>query len=243
MAEPTPSDERKWWALQNRLGNVWSQIAIAPITVSLFEFAEGRYRLGAGYLSLGFVLAFVVSDLMKNELVTPATGGSPRSYRYVGVAAIILTWVLCGVTVYVQLLWSAPTAISTPERPLAFSSVEADTRLVPFAPNSRFFSELPTDTSESFEMVCFAFEPISCSIARQYRNRLADHWSPKRISIRGSDADFKGISIVTRSEDNRPDGAVKLRAQLWDSFRIDAQSNVNPALNANEFQIWIGGKP
>ena len=105
-----------------------------------------------------------------------------------------------------------------------------DLRLAPFSQNSKFFSELPIDTHESVQMVRSAFEPMSCNIARQYRNLLANHWSPKTIIIEESEADFSGISIVTQTEVARPDGALKFKSKLWDDFKIDALSHLNPAL-------------
>lgn len=66
---------------------------------------------------LGFVLVFVVSNQMKGEEIKPTViEASPPSYRYVGVIAVILTWALCGLTVYSHFLF-APKAISVSAPP------------------------------------------------------------------------------------------------------------------------------
>jgi hypothetical protein len=49
-----------------------------------------------------------------------------------------------------------------------FISAGDDARLAPFAKNNaKFFSDLPVDPNESVVMVCFPYDPMSCSIAAQ----------------------------------------------------------------------------
>jgi hypothetical protein len=227
VGEPTPVDERRWWALQNRLGNIWSQIAVAPIGIGLIELAEGRYLFAGGYLLLGFLLAFLVSYLMNNEEIKNKNSATPRLYRYVGIGAVAITWILFAINIY---------------------SIygRSDLRMAPFAPNSAFFSTLPM-TSESVTVWCFPYEPLSCSIALQYRKGLAArfnilNWGNFLVGLSPREADFKGINIATRSDQGRPNGAKALYGELRE-LRVPCEYQKDEALGPNEFELWIGGKP
>jgi len=91
-----------------------------------------------------------------------------------------------------------------------------DLRLAPFKKeNTNFFSKLPVDPKESVMMVCYPYDPMSCNIAALYRDRFADHWSPVNTRILAiNPAPFKGIAIITHSENERPAGALALREQF-----------------------------
>jgi hypothetical protein len=98
-------------------------------------------------------------------------------------------------------------------------------------------------------MVCFAYDPLSCNIAARYRDRFSDHWTPEPTFVEqtSNPATFKGITIITKSEQNRPLGAIKLRDAFL-NVPIDAHLGVlDPSsplkLEPNEFAVWIGGKP
>jgi hypothetical protein len=118
MAEPTPHEERKWWSQQNRLGNIWSQMALAPISASFIELAEGRYWFAGGFFILGLFLAFVVNNLMGREEITPPVNRFQTSHRYLGIGAVIVTWSLFVYLIYEQ-IYSRPSVSvsSSPSQP------------------------------------------------------------------------------------------------------------------------------
>lgn len=123
-----------------------------------------------------------------------------------------------------------------------------DLRQAPFAEGSAFFSTLPI-TDESVELWCFPYDAESCSIAVQYRNRLAEHFgivNPSQfvVAMVPREADFKGINIATRSDriQDRPKGARALAGQLR-ATHIPCQFKTDPSLSSKEFEVWIGSKP
>jgi hypothetical protein len=123
-----------------------------------------------------------------------------------------------------------------------------DLRLAPFAQNSQFFRNLPTDESGTFTLTCFPFDsgsPSSCNIALRYQDALGTFWRPGEIKFdQRRSPDFTGISIVTKSK-NPPKGVLILR-QRFRSVGIETRWNIaEPSyrLGANDFAIWIGGKP
>lgn len=118
MASLTPhtpehevKSERQWWALQNRLGNIWSQIAVAPIGAGLIEIGDKNYGLAAIYLLIGLFLAFVVSNLMKDEEIKRTLPSPTRAYRYVGIAAVTITWALFVGDIYLRVYPPSATTI------------------------------------------------------------------------------------------------------------------------------------
>lgn len=86
--------------------------------------------------------------------------------------------------------------------------------------------------------------PMSCNIAAQYRDRLADHWTPgNTIYILDNPASITGIAIITQAE-HRPAGALQLRSKFRD-IGIDAGFPVIPTIHfqSNEFAVVIGENP
>jgi hypothetical protein len=83
-------------------------------------------------------------------------------------------------------------------------SESADLRLVPLEKED-FFAGLP-DTGESFVMICFPYDPMSCNIAALYRNQLASHWTPAGPTIfdLSNPATFKGVNIIDNRRNDRP---------------------------------------
>jgi hypothetical protein len=148
---------------------------------------------------------------------------------------------------------SRSATISSPGKVSASVCVQAppppppDLRLVPVEADPTFFSPLPRDTHEVFQLCCFPYEAMSCNIAVKYRSRLTEYFTPSNdtcFSLALEGADFKGIRIVTRSEkrDGLP-GALILSSQLRHTLGADPLVRLNPSLKPNVFQIWIGGKP
>jgi hypothetical protein len=122
-----------------------------------------------------------------------------------------------------------------------------DARLAPFASDSHFFTDLPVNTGESFKIICFPFDPMSCNLAARYRDHLADHWTPDGPIMFSYEnpATFNGLSILTQSE-KRPAAALVLR-ERFRSVGVEPEFPIaNPAqlkLEPNEFALWVGGKP
>jgi hypothetical protein len=134
---------------------------------------------------------------------------------------------------------------SEPEAgPVDALQLKPDLRLAPFAKKSTFFDNLPTDPNQSFVMACFPYDPMSCNIAAQYRDRLADHWTPDNtIYVLENPASITGIAILTVGE-HRPSGALELRSKFRD-IGIDAGFPVVPSvqLKPDQFAVIIGAKP
>jgi hypothetical protein len=123
----------------------------------------------------------------------------------------------------------------------------ADERLAPFAANSRFFEELPTDAPGTFTMICYPFDtesPSSCEIALSYQTALGKYWRPGDFIFVETRPNFKGISILTQP--NVSNGALKLR-QHFRSIGIDPEFRpADPSVKLvgpDDFAVWIGGRP
>jgi hypothetical protein len=155
------------------------------------------------------------------------TRTSLRAPNAVAIFALILAIVIMGYDIYDR---------------HQFVSVGDDTRLAPFTKNNaRFFSDLPVDPKESVVVVCYPYDPMSCSIAARYRDYFADHWTPGQTVFDASNpVSLSGIAIVTQSE-VRPAGALALR-QKFREIGIKAAFPLDPTgiKGANEFAVVIG---
>jgi hypothetical protein len=79
-----------------------------------------------------------------------------------------------------------------------YKSEPPDARISPLE-SGDFFSGLPVDTSESFVMICFPYDPMSCNIAARYRDRLANHWTPASPSNVRTMSPFDGLTVFDKS--------------------------------------------
>jgi hypothetical protein len=93
-------------------------------------------------------------------------------YFYADFPRVNLGWVFFSIFLAVNLLIVASGL---------YDRVSRDPRLAPFAENSRFFNDLPTDAPGTFTMFCFPFDtesPSSCDIALRYQDALGKYWRP-----------------------------------------------------------------
>jgi len=139
---------------------------------------------------------------------------------------------------------SAVAVLFLPMLLMGCNHQKADLRLAPLEADATFFDKLPVDLNESVKMECFAYDPWSCNIAAQYRNRFARHWTTDRTDIGLEDpAPYVGFMIVTQSEQQRPKGAIALSGALSECCSIKAGFLTNPSLKSNEFAVVVGRTP
>ncbi len=122
------------------------------------------------------------------------------------------------------------------------SITEHDPRLLPLN-DPEFFAGLSVDPKQSVMMVCFPYDPLSCNIAAQYRDRFADYWTPETTGFNVLNPAPKGVVIITKSESGRPAGALALR-QRFRAIGVSADLDFDPSIkDPSEFQVVIGGRP
>src|SRR5216683_7191712 len=167
--------EIKVWVLLTLYGGV----GLAIFTTGLFAFNDQHYPLGVAFTVAGLG---VTADAGRRALGHGFT--VPNSVLAVMLA---LTWMFLGYDIYDRHYLPA---------------VEApDARLFPLAKGSTFFDAIPMN-DESVMVWCFPYEAHSCSIALQFRARLAGrvgtilNWNGFVTGLSPLPADFKGINIA-----------------------------------------------
>src|SRR6202041_2447382 len=139
----------------------WGAVPAATIFFGFELLKDGDWIPGSATVLISLGALWLVDRQMRRTADTRFT--IPRSPLGIFALLAIVTW---GAVIY-----------EIYDR--HYFSPVSDVRLAPFGKNSTFFAGLPYDTTQSFKMICFTYDPDeSCSIAAKYRDRLANHWTP-----------------------------------------------------------------
>ncbi len=125
---------------------------------------------------------------------------------------------------------------------LIYDQAFPDRRELPAQDIRNFEQRLKPNFKESFSMGCFTTDVSSCVLATKYRDVLASFWMPEDQQT-VFPTPFPGLanrlSIVTQSEEVRPQGALQLR-EAFNSIGIDPSLRVDGSLKPNEFMLIVG---